>query len=265
MFRTIITYTNYVMKIRVLLIIAFISSRATTKVTAALIGFLLFLQGCDDEETGDAEVESGSAQPSRRDFLQRDAAAANGLIPGTGGDVPARGNGDWSALGANANQNQWAFRQRFGLVDPTSDQLASWQQYDARLTEYSNKDADWPYPTAASSNWVGSTWNGDPRAVEGTTVAVDFSRIPRGSLLYIPSLEMYAEANDTGATGQWAQSDAGLSDYGTHGVGRVDVYNMSGERSSSQVQRDFASWVGGHEFGQIYVVSRGDSWKKGIR
>ena len=104
------------MKIRVLLIIAFISSRATTKVTAALIGFLLFLQGCDDEETGDAEVESGSAQPSRRDFLQRDAAAANGLIPGNGGEVPARGNGDWSALGANANQNQWAFRQRFGLV-----------------------------------------------------------------------------------------------------------------------------------------------------
>jgi hypothetical protein len=112
----VITYINYVMNVRVLLIIAFISSRATTKVTAALIGFLLFLQGCDDEETGDAEVESGSAQPSMRDFLQRDAAAANGLIPGTGGDVPARGNGDWSALGANANQNQWAFRQRFGLV-----------------------------------------------------------------------------------------------------------------------------------------------------
>jgi 3D (Asp-Asp-Asp) domain-containing protein len=154
---------------------------------------------------------------------------------------------------------------RFGLVDPTSDQLASWQQYDARLTAYSNKDADWPYPTAASSNWVGSTWDGDPLAVQGTTVAVDFSRIPRGSLLYIPSLEMYAEANDTGATGQWAQSDAGLSDYGSHGVGRVDVYNLAGGRSSSQVERDFSSWVGSNEFGQIYVVSRGDSWKKGIR
>ena len=111
-----ITYINYVMYIRVLPIIAFILSRGTTKVTAVLIGFLLFLQGCDDEETGDAEVESGSAQPSRRDFLRRDAVATNALIPSNSGEVPARGNGDWSALGASANQNQWAFRQRFGLV-----------------------------------------------------------------------------------------------------------------------------------------------------
>src|SRR6516165_2232935 len=78
--------------------------------------------------------------------------------------------------------------------------------------------------------------------------------IPR--TLYIPSLEMYAEANDTGATSQWAQTDAGLSDYGTQGVGRVDVYNLAGGRSSSQVEHDFANWVGGNEFGQIYVVSR---------
>jgi hypothetical protein len=47
-------------------------------------------------------------------------------------------------LGGNANENQQAFRQRFGLTEPTSDQLANWQLYDARLTEYSNKDADWP-------------------------------------------------------------------------------------------------------------------------
>jgi hypothetical protein len=51
-----------------------------------------------------------------------------------------------------------------GLSDPTADQLASWQEYDAPLTAYSNKDADWPYPTAASPNWLGSTWNGDPLA-----------------------------------------------------------------------------------------------------
>lgn len=254
---------------RLLLITAIVLPRGATKVTAALIGFLLFLQGCDEEETGDAEIESGSAQPSKPDVLQGDAmgknAAVNRLNPANSGDVPARGDDDWSVLGTNANRNQWAFRQRFGLIDPTSNQLASWQRYDARLTAYSNKDADWPYPTAASSNWVGATWNGDPLAVEGTTVAVDFSRIPRGSLLYIPSLEMYAEANDTGATSQWAQTDAGLSDYGTQGVGRVDVYNLAGGRSSSQVEHDFASWVGGNEFGQIYVVSRGDSWKKGIR
>jgi 3D (Asp-Asp-Asp) domain-containing protein len=250
-------------------IIVFLLSRGTMRAAAVLIGFVLLLQGCDEEENADTDAEPGSGQPSKPDLLQGDRTAnhavINALTPGDSGNVPAPGNGDWSALGATANQNQSAFRQRFGLSDPTADQLASWQEYDARLTAYSNKDADWPYPTAASTNWLGSTWNGDPLAVEGTTVAVDFSRIPRGSLLYIPSLEMYAEANDTGATGQWAQSDAGLSDYGTHGVGRVDVYNLAGGRSSGQVERDFASWVGGHEFGQIYVVSRGDSWKNGIR
>jgi len=256
-------------KNRDLPIIVFILSRGMMRAAAVLIGFVLLLQGCDEEETGDADVESGSGQPSKPDLLQGDRSAnhagINASMPGDRGNVPAPGYGDWSALGANANQNQWAFRQRFGLSDPSADQLASWQEYDARLTAYSNKDADWPYPTAASTNWLGSTWNGDPLAVEGTTVAVDFSRIPRGSLLYIPSLEMHAEANDTGAAGQWAQSDAGLSDYGTHGVGRVDVYNLAGGRSSSQVERDFASWVGGNEFGPIYVVSRGDSWKKGIQ
>src|SRR5258707_12297035 len=79
------------MYIRVLPIIAFILSRATTKVTAALIGFLLFLQGCDDEETGDAEVESGAGQPSRRGFLRRDAGAASGRIPAPGGGGCAPG------------------------------------------------------------------------------------------------------------------------------------------------------------------------------
>jgi hypothetical protein len=108
------------MPIRLLLIVAFVLSRRTTKITAALIGFLLFLQGCDEEETEDAEVESGSAQPAKPTFLQGDEVGnntlTNALIPGNSDNVPARGNGDWSALGANANQNQWAFRQRFGLV-----------------------------------------------------------------------------------------------------------------------------------------------------
>jgi len=95
-----------------------------------------------------------------------------------------------SELGGNAVANQQAFRERFGLETPTPDQLATWQSYDARLTAYSNKDADWPYLTAAAPNWEGTTWNGDPGAVEGTTVAVDFNRIPRGSLIYIPALDM---------------------------------------------------------------------------
>jgi hypothetical protein len=268
-YQLIITYIYYVMYCRFLLVIALILSRRTTTITPVLMGFLFLLQGCDDEDSGEAGLEFGSAQPAESDFLRADAtankAATDASIPGNTGDILSRGNGDWSALGANANQNQWAFRQRFGLTDPTPDQLAGWQQYDARLSAYSNRDPDWPYPTAASGNWLGLTWNGDPLAVAGTTVAVDFRRIPRGSLLYIPSLGMYAEANDTGATDQWAQSDAGLSDYGTHGVGRIDVYNLAGGRSSSQVERDFASWVGSNEFGQIYVVSRGDSWKKWTR
>jgi hypothetical protein len=239
------------------------------KVTAALLGLLLLVQGCDEEENGEAEAASGSAQASRSDLLLgqtiANRAATNALIAGSRGDVQTLGNGDLSMLGGNANENQQVFRQRFGLTDPTSDQLANWQQYDARLTEYSNKDADWPLPTAASSNWLGSTWNGDPLAVEGTTVAVDFSRIPRGSLIYIPSLNMYAEANDTGATALWAQSDSGLSDYGTNGAGRIDVYNLAGERSSGQVQNNFGSWVGNKEFGQIYIVNRGTAWKKGMQ
>jgi hypothetical protein len=76
---------------------------------------------------------------------------------------------------------------------------------------------------------------------------------------------MYAEANDTGATGLWAQSDSGLSDYGTNGAGRIDIYNRAGGRASSQVESNFESWVGNKEFGQIYIVSRGNSWKQGLR
>jgi 3D (Asp-Asp-Asp) domain-containing protein len=239
------------------------------KVTAAFLGFLLLVQGCDDEENGEAEAGFGSTQASTLDLLQGQTianhATTSALMGGSSGDVQTRGNGGLSALGGNANENQQAFRQRFGLADPSSDQLASWQQCDARLTEYSNKDADWPFPTAASSNWLGSTWNGDPLAVEGTTVAVDFSRIPRGSLIYIPSLNMYAEANDTGATDLWAQSDADLRDYGTNGAGRIDVYNLAGGRSSGQVESNFESLVGNKEFGQIYIVSRGNDWKKSMR
>jgi 3D (Asp-Asp-Asp) domain-containing protein len=150
------------------------------------------------------------------------------------------------------------------LADPSQDQLAGWQEYDARLTAYSNKDADWPYPTAASANWMGATAaNGDPLAVEGTTVAVDFNRIPRGSLIYIPALDMYAEANDTGATATWANTDAGQMDYGANGAGRVDVYNLAGDRSSGQVEQNFQNRVGSEEYGQIYIVHRGPGWKNG--
>ncbi len=146
---------------------------------------------------------AGIFSPTKSDLVQSMAIAAQA---GTGATIlpsdsntPVSSDNDLSVLGGDANENQQAFRQRFGLSNPTQEQLARWSEYDARLTAYSNKDADWPYPTAASANWIGTTsTNGDPLAVEGTTVAVDFNRIPRGSLVYIPALDMYAEANDTG-------------------------------------------------------------------
>ena len=242
-----------------------LSSKRTSsiRIIAALLGFLL-LPGCDDDESG--ESEAGFSQPSSSDVFVGSAsvteAAANLSSPSAGIDSPTGRNADLSILGGQASQNQQAFRQRFGLADPSPKQLANWQPYNARLTAYSNQDIDWPFPTAAFDNWLGSTWNGDPLAVEGTTVAVDFSRIPRGSLLYIPSLAMYAEANDTGAASQWAQTDSGLSDYGPQGVGRIDVYNLADGRSSAQVERNFENRVGSREFGQIYIVSRGSGWKQ---
>jgi hypothetical protein len=235
------------------------------KIAATLLGVLLFLQGCDDEESEEAEVSPGPAQPTAPDLLPGQGIANQVSMSATGleneAGFPALGSGDLNVLGLNANENQAAFRQQFGLSEPSPSLLASWQAYDARLTEYSNKDPDWPFPTAASSNWMDSTWRGDPLAIAGTTVAVDFTRIQPGSLLYIPSLDMYAEANDTGATREWAETDSGLSDYGANGAGRIDIYNLAGDRSAAQVERAFADRIGNSEFGKIYIVSRGDSWK----
>jgi 3D (Asp-Asp-Asp) domain-containing protein len=225
----------------------------------------LVLTGCDDEDDDDSGVPPGTSGPGQADLYsaQQIATAAGADAINSQGNRPAAiGTGDLAALGVDASQNQQAFRARFGLTDPTADQLAQWDQYQARLTAYSNKDADWQAPTAASENWMGTTLtNGDPLAVEGTTVSVDFSRIPRGSLIYIPALNMYAEANDTGATGMWASSDAGYADYEANGAGRVDVYNLAGDRSSDQVEHDFQTRVGSNEFGQIYIVHRGPGWK----
>lgn len=192
---------------------------------------------------------------------------ANANFPGQiGRPASSLGSDDLTVLGENAGANQTAFRQRFGLTDPTQDQMAGWQQYGARFTEYSDKDHDWPLPTAASANWQGSVWsNGDPLALAGTTVAVDFNRIPCGSLIYIPSLNMYAEANDTGATGLWSQQDYSQSDYGANGAGRIDIFDSSGDRSALQTDRDFSNWIGGNDYGPIYVVYRGSGWKQGGR
>jgi len=244
-----------------------VKRRDLRNVRALFLTTFLFLLGCDDEDSAEPENQSGPSQPAQADLVQAgmiaDHAETGATILQGALSAPVPGNGDLSVLGGGANQNQEAFRQRFGLSDPTQEQLTQWEPYDARFTAYSNKDADWQYPTAASANWAGTTWtNGDPLAVEGTTVAVDFSRIPRGSLIYIPALDMYAEANDTGATQMWAQADAGQIDYGSTGAGRVDVYNLAGDRSSGQVERNFQSRLGNDEYGKIYVVYRGSGWKK---
>src|ERR1700722_4605937 len=141
----------------------------------------LFLSGCDDQENAES-ASSGSSQPAQSDLGQASriagAAGAGAIVPKSSGDVSTQGTGDLGVLGGEADQNQQAFRQRYGLVSPDQDQLGEWEAYDARLTAYSDKDADWPYPTAASSNWMGTTTtNGDALAVEGTTGTVDFSRI----------------------------------------------------------------------------------------
>jgi 3D (Asp-Asp-Asp) domain-containing protein len=233
-----------------------------------LMTITLFILGCDDDPDEVSGVPSNPSQPGQTDVAQANqianAASRNSIAPRSNTMTTAQVDGDVGVLGGDANQNQQAFREKYGLTDPTQDQLAQWDQYDARLTAYSNKDVDWQYPTAASANWMGTTWtNGDPLAVEGTTVSVDFSRIPRGSLIYIPALNMYAEANDTGATGLWASSDAGQMDYDSNGAGRVDVYNLAGDRTSGQVEQDFQNQVGSSEYGQIYIVHRGPGWKTG--
>jgi hypothetical protein len=241
--------------------------REARKIRISFLIVSLFLAGCDDQETAES-APAGSSEPAQSDLAQArkiaETAGADAIVPKSGGDPSTPGSGDLGVLGGDADQNQQAFRQRYGLADPTQDQLGGWEAYDARLTAYSNKDADWPYPTAASSNWTGTTdANGDPLALEGTTVAVDFGRIPRGSLIYIPALDMYAEANDTGATGTWSNADAGQTDYDANGAGRVDVYNLAGDRSSGQVEQNFQNRVGSGEYGQIYIVHRGPGWKNG--
>jgi len=242
--------------------------RELPNIRILLLPILLLSFGCDDQESTESGISAGPSEPGQSDLAQAgkiaDAAKAGAIVPIIGANSPPHADGDLGVLGSDANQNQQAFRQRFGLTDPTQDQLAQWEQYDARLTAYSNKDADWPYPTAASANWMGATSaDGDPLALSGTTVAVDFNRIPRGSLIYIPALDMYAEANDTGATGLWASSDAGQTDYGASGAGRVDVYNLAGARSSGQVEQNFQNRVGSTDYGQIYIVHRGSGWKQG--
>jgi hypothetical protein len=118
-----------------------------------LLPILLLLFGCDDQESTESGISAGSSEPGQSDLAQAariaDAAQAGAIVPIIGVNSPPQGDGDLGVLGDDANQNQRAFRQRFGLTDPTQDQLAQWDQYDARLTAYSNKDTDWLFSLQA--------------------------------------------------------------------------------------------------------------------
>jgi hypothetical protein len=93
--------------------------------------------GCSEDDSDTGYFGPGPS-PTDQSHDQQNAA-----LPGQiGRSASSLGAGDLTVLGENANANQAAFRQRFGLIDPTEDQIAGWQQYDARFTEYSDKDTD---------------------------------------------------------------------------------------------------------------------------
>lgn len=218
----------------------------------------LLISGCDESETDPAAAGSFATPPGP------------GSVPAgtlTAGGDPAAANGvagsrDLGVLGNDANANQQAFRTRFGLHTPTADELAGMTAYQARLTVYSDADPDWSGSTVALQSWRGGADpNGNPLGVDGTTASVDFRRVPPHSLLYIPATDQFVEAIDTGATNQWARDDAGKSDYGPGGLGRIDIQSSAQGRSSRQVERQFETWIGSSDYGQVYVVARGASWK----
>ena len=78
-----------------------------------------------------------------------------------------------------------------------------------------------------------------------------------------PGLPDRLGGRESGAIGMHVTEVARRSDYSSTGAGRIDVYNLAGDRSSGQVEQNFQSRVGADEYGQIYVVYSGPGWKKG--
>jgi hypothetical protein len=217
----------------------------------------LLVTGCDESET-DLSGNGSFVTPPGPGFSPAGASTAGSGPAGAN----TAGTRDLGVLGSDANANQQAFRARFGLHTPTADELAGMTAYQARLTVYSDADPDWPSSTVALQSWRGGAdESGNPLGIDGTTAAVDFRRVPPHSLLYIPATDQFVEAIDTGATNQWARDDAGKSDYGAGGLGRIDIQSSAQGRSSQQVERQFETWIGPSDYGQVYIVARGGSWK----
>lgn len=218
----------------------------------------LLLSGCDES---DPDLAVGASSNAAAGPGSSAAPASTASI--TSADPGAFAGRDLTVLGTDANANQQAFRARFGLQTPTPQDLAGMAAYDARFTVYSDVDPDWPSPTVALQNWRGAVdVNGSPLGVDGTTVAVDFRRVPPHSLLYIPATDQFVEAIDTGATSQWVRDDAGKIDYGADGLGRIDIQSSAQGRSPQEVERQFGDWIGSSEYGHVYIVFRGGNWKK---
>jgi 3D (Asp-Asp-Asp) domain-containing protein len=225
-------------------------------------GLWFWFASCEEVVDGAAANSTSiSSSNLEQGKLIADAAGTYLIQPNADDSVSAVGDGDLDVLGTDADLNQLAFRQRFGLETPAAQEMSAWEKYDSRLTVYMEGESDWRDPTVASPNWTGTRWNGDPMAVAGTTIAVDWRRIPQGSLVYIPSLNMYAEAIDRGAWDRWAADDRGQAHYGASGAGRIDVYSHRAGRSIQETTRDFHDWVGDSEHGEIHIVQRGSGWK----
>jgi hypothetical protein len=217
----------------------------------------LLVSGCDES---DSDLSTGGSLAAPPSPGSSPACASPRTSDAANTSIAAARN--LSVLGDDANKNQQAFRARFGLHTPTAEELAGMTPFQARLTVYSDADPDWPSSTVALQSWRGGAdANGNPLGVDGTTVAVDFHRVPPHSLLYIPATDQFVEAIDTGATNQWARDDAGQSDYNAGGLGRIDIQGAAQGRSSQQVERQFETWIGSSDYGRVYIVARGGSWK----
>ena len=96
------------------------------RILISMISFLLL--GCDDEDSPETSIPSRNSNPTQSELAQAeriaDQAEAGAIVPKHGIETLSSGSDDLAVLGGEADQNQQAFRQRFGLSDPTKDQVA---------------------------------------------------------------------------------------------------------------------------------------------
>ena len=86
----------------------------------------LLLFGCDDQESAEPGISSGSSEPAQPDLAQASRIAgeaeAGAIVPKNGNDAPPLGSGDLGELGGDANQNQ----QPRQMVIPSLSKARRW-------------------------------------------------------------------------------------------------------------------------------------------